>query len=896
MDRQKIPVSALKRQGRKPQSRSWRRGAVIVAVVFVVVPVTAACVFMARFTPNAYAPRIITIVQQETGRTLTINGPIRLQFSSTPTLIASDLILSNPTGFADPALLTLAQIRVRVALLPLLLHDRLDILDLKLVRPTLYLERNAAGQADWHFQHPLPTKNGAVAAPTGDSHRTVALGAVSLENGLVVLRRSGVAQPTIIELSSLIGKANSWNAPLNLTGQAMIGATKLTLQGLVGPVAGLAETNQLPWPVNLTFDFSGVTATLQGQVAHPSQMSGYDLYLTVGIPALETMTAALPAKWLHGMTFPALHHIHARLRLEDQGGTGPAVRNLVVSAGASDLSGLWPGLDLTSLQISLPTLAGAGTLDAQGMVKQVPLQVQAHWAGLDSFFPSAIKSGGDVLPGAGFAGGLALRLGAATAGLQGGFATPASFSGAAWALTLNIPDLSALSVAWGRALPAWKDIALKTTLVDPAGQGLLDGIGLDGLTVSMNGARFGGQASLILGQRPDLKLNLAIATANLDALRAAMPEATEDEVLSSPVSSQSSLHPISQSSPSTITLPAQHPTASALPFALLRWLDADITLSADNLVYDQANFMVPQFHAVLRNGLLTVFPFTLQSPGGAFLAAGSLDANVEPAAETITLNAPALAVSPLLRAFKLPDLAQAIVQLRLMAIAHGDTFPAMLGSVSGQLGLAAVNGEIDGAAFGQVMEGVLRVVGVPALLVAAPGMVPVRCAALRLDAEDGTGTLKALAFDSSRLLITGGGNLNFASQTLGVVLEPHLRIDKANIVLPVSINGPFQQLHYSVAGAAARAAAGLAEPITPQGTGEEASGADSLLGRMANALTGGGAGKGDETDVCGPALELARMGQPGPVPRPMGVQGAPSPGGSQVTKGPRDLLKVLLGQ
>lgn len=892
MDRQKIPVSALKRQRRKPQSRSWRRGAVIVAVVIVAVPVTAACVCMARFTPNAYAPRIIAIVQQETGRTLTINGPIRLQFSSTPTLIASDLILSNPAGFTDPALLTLAQLRVRVALLPLLLHDRLDILDLKLVRPTLYLERNAAGQADWHFHHPRPTKNGAVAAPAGRSHRTVALGAVNLENGLVVLRLSGAAQPTTIELSSLTGKATSWNAPLNLTGQAMIGSTKLTLQGLVGPVAGLTETNQPPWPVNLTFGFSGATATLQGQVAHPSQMSGYDLYLTVGIPALETMTAALPAKWLHGMTLPALHHIQARLRLEDQEGAGPAVRNLVVSAGASDLSGLWPGLDLTSLQISLPTLAGAGTLDAQGTVKQMPLQVQAHWAGLNGFFPSVSMPGDDVLPGAGFAGGLALRLGTATAGLQGGFATPASFSGAAWALTLNIPDLSALSPAWGRALPAWKDIALKTSLVDPAGQGLLDGIGLDGLTVSMDGARFGGQASLILGQKPDLKLSLAIATANLDSLRAAMPEATGDEVLPSPVSSQ----PLSQSSPSTIALSAQQPTAAALPFGLLRRLDADITLSADNLVYDQANFTIPQFHAVLGNGLLTIPSFTMQSPGGAFLVAGSLDANVEPVAETITLNAPALAAAPLLRAFKLPDLAQAIIQLRLMATARGDTFPAMLGSVSGQLGLAVVNGEVDGAAFGQVLQGVLRVVGVPALLVAAPGMVPVRCAALRLDAEDGTGSLKALAFDSSRLLITGGGNVNFASQTLGMVLEPHLRIDKANIVLPVSINGPFQQLHYSLAGPAARAAAGLAEPITPQGTGEEASGADSLLGRVANTLTGGGAGKEDEADVCGPALELARMGQPGPAPRPMGVQETPPPGGSQVTKGPRDLLKVLLGQ
>lgn len=870
MDRQKLSVSRP-----NPRLRSWQTYAVVAVAVIIVTPVVAGSIFVARFNPNAYAPQIIAAVQQATGRTLRIGGPIHLQLSLTPTLAASALTLSNPDGFSDPALLTLAQVQARIALLPLL-HHRLDILDLKLVGPKLYLERNANGQADWLLQPTTPTepaKNKASAKAAARPLYTVAMESVSLENGQAIIRSQGSAQPTIINLTSLIGQAQSLNTALHFSGSAAIGTAPLTVQGVIGPISGLTSTSSAPWPVDLTFGFAGAVATLQGQITQPQAMRTYDLNFTTQIPALEAVGATLPPAWLHGMKLPALHNVTANFTLRDQDGTSPALSNITLTAGASDLSGLWPGLHLASLTASMPNMDSAGTATLKGNINQLPLLAQAQWTGLSSFMPSSDPSASQSTSDDNFSGSLDISLGNASASLNGGLATPRTLSGAAWALAMTIPDLSALSPAWGAPLPGWKNITAKTTLTDSGGQGLSRAIALSGLSVSMDNANFGGQAKLMLGARPDLTLSLAIANADFDALRAALPASTE-----SGVSDQASI---------SSSQPAQQ---SPLPLNLMRRADADITINADHLVYDQTDYTALQSHAVLKSGLLTITPFTVQLPGGSVSASGSLDANVEPATETLRLNAPALALGPLLQALNLPNAAQGTAQIQMNATARGDTLAAMLRSVSGQFGLASVNGEIDGQVIGQILGQALQRVGLPTSLIGAPGTVPLRCAALRLDAKDGSGTVRALTFDSSRLLLTGEGTVNFADQTLALVLKPHLRANGSDIVVPVKVGGTFTSPQYSVAPASTILAMGQAAVGLPVSSG------NSLLDKVANALTGG-SHNADSTheDACTTALHLARMGQLGAAPHAMSsVSNTPTP--NQPAGSPRSLLNALLNQ
>lgn len=856
MDRQKAPVSQQKQRVRRGRTYLFLAGLVVV------VPVVAVGVFVARFNPSAYAPQIVAAVQKATGHTLTINGPISLQASLTPTIALNDLTLSNPSGFASPNLMTLKQMQVKIALLPLL-HHRLDILSLTLVEPKLYLERNQAGQADWAIGAPEAPQS--TASDTGPStHEGLALQSVSVEDGEISLPASPGQTPTLIKIDQFTGRASSLTMPLHVSGQALVGTTKLTIQGVVGPVAGLVTSQTNPWPVDLTLAFAGATAKLHGQITNPQAGRGYDLAVTAQLPNLATFASALPSDWQQGLIVPALQNVAFSAVLKDQGTSVPGLQNIILTAGASDLSALRPGLSLTSLTLNMPSLTGAGTLNAQGALQQLPWQAQANFTNAGAFFPAFL------LPPAssseGVSGHMTVNLGTAQLRIEGGMATPRQLSGVALVVGLTAPDLSALSGAMGEPLPAWKNIALKTTLMDPGGQGLLHGIQLQNLTATMDNASLAGNASLTWGQHPKLNLNLNITQANIDALRAALPAPA-------PTSNAAAPQPGSMAAPE----------APALPLSLLRQADADITLSADSLTYDHFAYTSLQLHATLQNGLLTVTSFSGQVPGGAVTASGSLDASVDPAAATLKLNAPALALAPLLQAFGLPADAQGMAQVALDLSARGNTLPAMLGTISGTAGLASVNDVVDAKLVNQLFGPALHNVGAAVGLESTTAPILVRCAALRLDAQNGMGTLRAFTFDSNRLLLTGGGTMNFAAQTLGLVLKPQIQIGHDEQVVPISVEGRFSAPHYGLASGAALQAAAQ----TGLGNMVQKFGSPPLLGQIVGALTG----RNPHEDVCTSALQLARMGQPGPAPD------AAFPASStpvQPQGGPQNLLNALL--
>lgn len=878
MDRQRTPVS--REIPRPPRRRRWIwyvGGAVALAVA---VPLAGAAWFLARFNPNDYAPQIVAAAQQATGRQLSIGGPIKLQLSLTPTLTASTLSLSNPQGFADPSLLTLDQVQAQIALLPLL-HHQVNILRLVLVGPKLYLERDEKGQADWNFAPAVRASAGpAETSPAPHAKRPrykVALQAVELQNGQIILRGPGGSPPNVIQLTRLTGQASSLQAPLHLTGAAAIGATKLTMQGMVGPVARLTGSGNSPWPVDLNFGFAGASATLQGKVTRPQNASGYDLALNASIPSLASLTAALPPSWLGGLNLPPLQNLTLAARIADQGAKLPAISDISLKAGAADLSSLRPGLTLAALDLELPGLDRSGTLSAKGTLGAMPFTLQGNFTAPSAFIPANWLPA-STPPAGNFAESLNASLGNASLSLTGGIATPHTLAGAALALSLSIPDLAALSPAAGTALPGWKNIAVKTTLIDPGGQGLDHAIGFDSLAASMDHASFGGDASLSFGATPKLELDLNIASADIDQLAAAWPSPSASTV---PAASQAT----SPAAPA----PAQLVPDIALPVSLLRRASADVMLHADSLTYGKATYSAVQAHAVLNNAVLTINPLTAQLPGGAITASASLDASTDPASASVKLNAPALALGPFLHGFGVQNMAEGTMQVRLDASGRGNTLPALLGSVTGQLGLASVNGVVDGRVIGQIFGDALQSVGLPGNLAGAQGPVSVRCAALRLDAQNGTGTVKALTLDSSRLLLQGGGTVNFADETLGLVLKPRLAVGGTNVTVPVQVGGTFLAPHYSVApqsavSAAAAAASGLAaNPV------QKALGANTLLGQVAGLL-----GNDSQTDVCPAALSLARMGAPGPAPA--APASAPAAGTPAPASGPRNLLQGILGQ
>jgi AsmA protein len=847
-------------------------------IVAIILPILVVTVFAATFDPNRYAPELAAAVEEATGRQLTLGGPIKMSLSLTPKLSVDDVSLGNPPGFGDGNLLTISRVEARISLLPLVFH-RLDIVKLVLTQPAITLETSDAGRADWDF---TPLQGSAEAGPAtagspGINYR-VALESVEVRNGSIVIRRAKPLQSATITLTSLTGTAASVSAPLQLTAQAAFNGVPMTVNGVVGPVERFSGVGAGPWPVNLIMTTSGAMAAIQGGVLEPRTFDGYDFSVRMTISALEDVPNLLLAWFGSHANLPPIHGLTASAEVRDQNAAMPAINNLVIKAARSDLSDWRAGLVLSGLDIEMASLDSPVQADLSGAIGGIPLSIAGKFGSISQVINPAWLPA-DAPPAAqNFPVSLQAQAGGDKLGIEGGIAMPASLSGAALNVSLSIADLSALGGLAGTALPAWKNIIAQGTLIDPGGLGLTKTVGVDSLVLNMDNAALGGDASWYFGLHPRLQMALQVRQIDLDAVLAAMPERPS---------------------------PAQAPPQAAssgrqdyvipegkLPLDMLKSSSADVQIAANTVILNHASYKALQGHAVLSNGILTVNPLTALLPGGSVSANTVLNATNDPAKATVSISAPALALSPLLNALNLPDTAEGTMQAGLSASGTGDSLHDLLGSVNGQLGLAMVNGTVDGQVLSRLFGAILAAVDLPARLVGAQGPVAVRCFGLRMDANNGIGQISALTLDSSRLLIQGGGSVNFGDETLGVIIRPQVRVAGDAIGVPVQIGGTFADPTTSVAPLAAVAGAAKSAVGLTVSLAEAVPVGGSLLGGIVNRL---GIGT-TPPDVCPAALALARLGNPGPATAPETAANSadattPAPSG-----GPKNLLNALFGK
>lgn len=106
-------------------------------------------IFAATFDLNDYKGRIEQAVMDETGRTLTFDGDLRLSFFPGIGVELGPVRMSNAAGFGDKPMFSARSGRVTVRIIPLLLGKiRFGQLDLEGL--SISLSRNEKGVANWH--------------------------------------------------------------------------------------------------------------------------------------------------------------------------------------------------------------------------------------------------------------------------------------------------------------------------------------------------------------------------------------------------------------------------------------------------------------------------------------------------------------------------------------------------------------------------------------------------------------------------------------------------------------------------------------------------------------------------------------------------------------------------
>jgi AsmA protein len=799
--------------------------------VVLLVPVMLAAGALIFLDPNIWRPQIEAAAQRATGRTLRI-GRLILVPSFSPTLAATDLSLANPPGLSRPDMATVARAEVKLALLPLL-AGRVEIARLRLVHPDILLERDAAGQPNWHFDAGPDEAAPARASTKAGAAPAVLVRALRIEDGHLGWRgqdapAGDAAPPLGFDLHVLEAAASGLDSPVTLSAQGAYAGQALAVVAETGPLARLLDRAAATlWPVKATLETPGARLAVTGTVTHPLDGAGYVLSVEGAAVNLSALDGLLAAR------LPPLRQVAVAARLADVGGRLPEVTGLAVRAGASDLDVLAPGLKLVHGELSATSLGDPVRAEAAGELRGTPLLVTASLGPLAALLPDPPASGRYPVE-------LAAEAAGATLAVKGSIAAPTLLSGIDLAVTGRIADLSALSSLAGISLPALRPVTLDARVADRAG---MPGLAVRGLAVIAPEADVSGELVVGLGARRSVQATLSARRIDLDAVLAALPP----PVAASPVPAASPVVP--PSPPPLQRRPPRLIPDDKLPFAALGAADADLHLSVGELRSGGASYRDLSGRLLLQDGRLALDPVAGAVPGGRLEFQLTVDSRATPPPVAVTLRAPGLSLKPLLAALHLHEDISGAAEIDADLRGTGDTPRALAAGLGGRLGVAMTDGDMDNRLLGSTLGVVLRGAQLPTEMLGLdrPGRTRIRCLALRADADAGIVTVSTVLLDTGRVLVHGAGTLNLRDEGIALRLRPMLRAG-VPVVVPVRVSGTFLAPKIaSDSGGTALATAGLAAGIavmqaTPFGV---------LAAVMANERGG---------DTCGPALAAARGG------------------------------------
>jgi len=812
----------------------------------VAVPLLVGLLLMILINPDDYKPEVVTALQQATGRKVSIGGRLSVAFGFAPTVTLKDIHISNPPGFSRDDMAVIGALEAKVSVIPLLFH-KVHVGLINISDADVLIETNALGQTNTKFT-PAPAKPSdaaasappAAAAPSADADASNPLDKIRIDQigifaGHFASRDDikGAHHDLLINRAVLrtLGRDQSLSIVADIAYDRFPLAFNLDT-GALGRLFG-QNVGPVDWPVRLHAESRASQLSLQGTVQSPLSGKGYHISVEAALDDLSHFSGVL------GQALPPVHDVRLSFGLNDNEGL-PSFSDLLVRSGNSDLTNFAEGLSLDHLVLSAPSMDMPMHGELAGQFSNQPLS-----ASLDVGAPHALITAllRGVAKNAKDGQALPLAIDAQIAGAhftaQGSMAQPTALTGFDAAVTMKIPDLTAFSALAGQRLPALSNLDFSVHLADMPG-GLTQGVKLH--DIAFQGSLGDLAGDLDIGLQPRLKLagQLGSSRLDLDALLIASEKANASSVAA-------------RAAQPTRRLATRFVMSdSIIDFSGFNRFDLDMALKMREIRSGGVTYRDVAGHAVLANGKLVVDPFAATLPGGALELRLSVDAQALPPSMSVALAAPGIALKPLLTAFHQPDDVTGTIEIGADLSAAGRTAHAIAASLSGKLGVAMVDGELDNRILGAPLNEVLRVAHLPSdVLVGGSGSnrTKLRCVALRADSVRGLTNISNMVLQTSAAQLQGGGVINFSDETVTLRLRPALRTVGTNVVIPVKVSGT------------------LAAPVASLDTG---SAVDGLTSSVTSTVSGGLSGlargltgaAGNDNDPCPSGVAAARAVQP----------------------------------
>ncbi|WP_131829522.1 AsmA family protein, partial [Teichococcus deserti] len=551
-----------------PRRRRGRAALITVAVI-VAVPALAWGGLSLLLRDDVLRPRVIAAVEQATGRSLTLSGPIGIKLSLVPTVTLQGVTLSNAPGGSRADMLTAKRVEAELALLPLL-SRKLAFERLTLVQPDLLLELDAQGQGNWRFgppRAPSPTPSTGPATPAAEP-LALTVAAIEIEGGRFTWRDARQDRAETLEIRRFALQAPEPAGPITFEGRLGLRGVALMLEGQSGPLPRLLGASATPdeWPLRLAMAAPGIQLVAEGAARQPESLGGWHLSINATADRGDRL-----APFLGAGTLPPMTGLDVTAELADPGQAGPVqVNRLNARLASTDLSAWLPGLTLGATSLNIGAAGQPATLAAALTLKGVPLQAEASLPALPILLADVAWPLRLTLRGQGM-----------EATLDGWLQGP-GLRGASGELNASAADTAPLLQAFALPGPRLTEARLTARLGAPE-----DRVVLEGLRLQSRQAVLEGEASLRTAGRPQLSARLAAQRLDLDSLLDAPPPVAAPAA-APPVGTPAAPAvpprpaPPSTSPPQAAAAPEGRRVIPPLPLPLqaLRDLDGDLQVNA----------------------------------------------------------------------------------------------------------------------------------------------------------------------------------------------------------------------------------------------------------------------------------------------------------------------------
>lgn len=704
---------------------------------------------IARLDLNDYKPAIIDAVRNATGRTLSLDGPVTLRWSFQPTIVLSNVTLSNLSGGSRPDIARIERIQARLSLATIL-RRQIEVVQLTLTGPNILFEE-VGTRPNWILSPPET----AARTPSGGAGMPfqIRIRRVDVRNGMVTFRLP--ARTKVVGIRSLEVAHPTDRGPLRIEAILVYSDYEpFSLRASAQPTGGPSD----PWKTQLALSAFDTSASAQGLM----DVAGhFDLQVEARSGAIEKLNALLPE-----MRLPAVHRLSLSTHLMNGTVPGdlPVVGATQLHFGDADLSDRVSGLKLGATAVRLAAAGGLATVESSGQIAGegftltgtigVPVHPDARSDVAYDLIAQTVPT--DRKPGIG------------SLSLKGRMTLDAlRFRGTEAEAALRMPDLAWFRPLLSQRIPAFTDVRFGARLVVPA----------DRKSISFQNAKFltpqgdiSGDGKIGLDNSPTLSARLQSKILDLDAL---FHEAGIDL------------------SPSVRPLGADRRMIpdTPLPWELLHGPSIDVTTRVDAMTFQGERWRKVDLEFRLKDGRVEAATAKLPLSGGPLDVSITADALVEPQALKLSAHAPGIPLALVARYIELPGEVSGNMLIDTRLSAAGRSLHDLAASLNGTVSASAVDARISNTGLIDLTAPALEALGIK---VPDQGNTKVACMGLAVSFADGVGRLNTIALQSTYLSFAGFGQIDLGHETVALKLNPLAQISGSPVSVPVLVEGPFR--------------------------------------------------------------------------------------------------------